>query len=248
MKSTACSRLAERFYLSDFAYAHRGLWTRDGLTENSLEALLEAAQQGLGIEFDVRPSRDGVPVIFHDPELDRMTTESGRTEERSAKELVGLTLKGGGEIIALEQLLEAWPAKTPLLCEMKVDGNTDPEAFCQTVAALIMEHGGPAAMMSFSTRAVAAIPDSIMRGQLIAPSEGRTSRNLAETPRVPVDYLACHTSDATNASLQAAREDRPLITWTVKDPATCEALVSFTNSQIFEGFDPTLAKRHILNT
>ena len=71
------SRLAERFTLSDYAYAHRGLWTADGLTENSLEALLAAAENGLGIEFDVRPAADGVPIIFHDPVLERMTGEAG---------------------------------------------------------------------------------------------------------------------------------------------------------------------------
>lgn len=245
---TACSRLAERFNPGDFAYAHRGLWTTNGLTENSLDAFLEAAAHGLGIEFDVRPSGDGVPIIFHDPELDRMTLESGRTEERSAEELVGLKLKGGGEIITLEKLLDAWPATTPLLCEMKVDGRTDPEAFCRAVAALFEAHKGPAAMMSFSTRAVAAIPDSIMRGQLIAPSQGATTKNLAKTPTVPVAYLACHTSDAKDASFQAARSALPLITWTVKNSAMCEDLAAFTDSQIFEGFDPTLAKQNISNT
>ena len=248
LKLTACSRLAERFNLGDFAYAHRGLWTADGITENSLEALLKAAEHGLGIEFDVRPSSDGVPIVFHDPELDRMTHESGPAEARSAKELVGLKLKGGGEIVSLEQFLDVWPATTPLLCEMKVDGETDPEAFCKTVAALVAKHDGPAAMMSFSTKAVAAIPDTIMRGQLIAPSNGDASKNLAETPRVPVDYLACHISDAKNLSLQAARCALPLITWTVRDAAMCEDLTEFTDSQIFEGFDPALAKRHILNT
>lgn len=248
MKLTACSRLAERFNLTDFAYAHRGLWTADGPTENSLEAFLKAAEHGLGIEFDVRPSSDGVPIVFHDPELDRMTSETGATEDRSATELIGLRLKSSGEIISLEQLLEAWPATTPLLCEMKVDGQTDPEAFCRTVAALMSEHNGPAAMMSFSAEAVAAIPDSIMRGQLIAPSRGHHSKSLAQTASVLVDYFACHTSDAKSASLQAVRGDQPLITWTVKDAATCMDLAAFTDSQIFEGFDPALAKRHISNT
>ena len=240
--------MAERFNLSDFAYAHRGLWTPNGPTENSLEAFLAAAEQGLGIEFDVRPSKDGVPIVFHDPELERMTLEAGATEDRTGKELIGLSLKGGGEIISLEHLLSAWPATTPLLCEMKVDGQTDPKTFCAAVAALLEQHNGPAAMMSFSKSAVAAIPDSIMRGQLIAPSEGDASKPLADTPSVIVDYLACHTGDAKNPSLQTARGVTPLITWTVKDAATYEDLSSFTDSQIFEGFDPALAKRHILNT
>lgn len=241
-------RLPDRFNITDYAYAHRGLWTPNGPTENSLEAFLLAANHGLGIEFDVRPASDGVPIVFHDPVLDRMTDKIGSTEQFSSKDLIGMTLKGGGEIINLSTLLHAWPAKTPLLCEMKVDGSTDPTLFAEVVATCFSEHAGPAAMMSFSTQAVAAIPTSIMRGQLIAPAEGVASADLASVPKTSVDYLACHVGAAANPSLQKARATLPLVTWTVKSQAECAELSNITDSQIFEGFDPDLAKRHILNT
>ena len=246
-KSTVYSKLAERFDLGAYAYAHRGLWSDRGPTENSLDAFLMAADLGFGIEFDVRPAADGVPIIFHDPQLDRMTHESGPVEQRAASDLLGLSLKGSGEIISLSALLDAWPAQTPLLCGMKIDGATNPPAFCARVAILTAAHKGPAAMMSFSIEAVASIPDSIMRGQLIAPTNGDPSADLASTARVTVDYLACHTGDAANPSLQTARAATPLITWTVKDAEMCADLSKLTDSQIFEGFDPKLAKRHILN-
>lgn len=241
-------RLPDRFNITDYAYAHRGLWTSYGPTENSLEAFLLAANHGLGIEFDVRPASDGVPIVFHDPVLDRMTDKIGSTEQFSSEDLIGMTLKGGGEIISLSTLLHAWPAKTPLLCEMKVDGSTDPTLFAEVVAKCFSEHAGPAAMMSFSTQAVAAIPTSIMRGQLIAPAKGDISAELAAVPKTTVDYLACHVGDAANLSLQKARATLPLVTWTVKSQAECAELSNITDSQIFEGFDPDLAKRHILNT
>ena len=239
--------MADRFQISDFAYAHRGLWTDGGLTENSLEACLAAASEGLGIEFDVRPSRDGVPLIFHDAALDRMTHETGKFEDRSVAELLGTPLKGGGHIISLEHLLSVWPGDTPLLCELKIDGQTHPATFARTVGDLLLAHHGPVAAMSFSRRAVAALPDTLMRGQLIAPSSETGHSNLAETPTVSVDYLACHVSDAQNKTLQIARATLPLITWTVRSEAECLSLLKLTDSQIFEGFDPALAKRHILN-
>lgn len=239
--------MAEHFQLSDFAYAHRGLWGAGGLTENSLEACLAAASEGLGIEFDVRPSRDGVPLIFHDPDLSRMTFETGRFEDKPAHVLKGLPLRGGGEIISLADLLEQWPQTTPLLCELKIDERTDPEMFAQDVGQQLLAFAGPCAAMSFSRRAVAALPSQLMRGQLIAPSAETGHENLADTPSVHVDYLACHVSDAHNKTLQAARKDLPLITWTVRSEAQCLALREVTDAQIFEGFDPALAKRHILN-
>lgn len=241
-------RLAERFTLSDYAYAHRGLWTADGLTENSLEALLAAAEAGLGIEFDVRPASDGVPIIFHDPVLDRMTSESGAVSERTSDNLLGLPLTGGSEIVSLESLLDVWPGKTPLLCELKIDGPTDPSDFAQQVGAMLQSHKGPAAAMSFSPQAVAALPNKLTRGQLILPSEMTGETDLTSIAAVAVDYFACHTSDAKNESLQTVRERTPLITWTVKSAEECAALAPITDSQIFEGFDSALAKRHILNT
>ena len=241
--------MAERFDPGTFAYAHRGLWTDAGPPENSLAAFIAAAENGLGIEFDVRPANDGVPVIFHDPILDRMTAQTGPVETRTSAELAQISIKGGGTIPSLKDLLDAWPGTTPLLCELKIDGATDPAQFARTVAAQIDQHPGPAAMMSFSTEAVAAIPAHIQRGQLITPSYMSGAQDLASTPTTTVDYLACHVSDADNPGLQESRANgRPLLAWTVKDEATCAALTTVTDSQIFEGYDPVLAKRHILNT
>lgn len=247
LKSTACLKLAEAFELSEFAYAHRGLWTEGGLTENSLEALLAAADAGLGVEFDVRPAADGTPIVFHDPVLDRMTEATGSVADRSAADLIGIPLVGGGAIISLEGFLSAWPQSTPLLCELKVDGDTDAERFASTVGAMLKAHSGPAAAMSFSPIAVSALPSGLMRGQLVLPSEMTGAENLTDIAGGPVDYFACHVSDAHHPSLQAVRQATPLVTWTVKDVAACEALASVTDSQIFEGFDPALAKRHILH-
>ncbi|MEL7109839.1 MAG: glycerophosphodiester phosphodiesterase family protein [Pseudomonadota bacterium] len=240
--------MAERFRLADFAYAHRGLWSASGPPENSFRAFKAAADQGLGVELDLRPSADGAPMIFHDPVLDRMTDRSGVFESYSAKTLIGISLNGGGTIPRFEDLLREWPAKTPLLCELKIDGRTDPVSFAETVANLLSTVTVPAAMMSFSTEAVAATPETIMRGQLILPSAQSGADDLAGTPTVSVDYLACHTSDAGDPGLQAARKNHPLVCWTVTEIDKCAALAPLTDSQIFEGFDPALAKSHILNT
>lgn len=218
------------------------------MTENSLEACLAAANVGLGIEFDVRPSADGVPIVFHDPILDRMTAEAGTVESRQSADLIGTALKDGGEIISLEHLLSVWPATTPLLCELKVDGETDPHRFAADVGRMLINHAGPAAAMSFSPLAVAALPDNLMRGQLILPARMSGADDLTAIAPGPVDYFACHVDDADHPSLKTAREKTPLVTWTVKDADTCATLAPLTDSQIFEGFDPALAKRHILNT
>ncbi|RIJ27900.1 glycerophosphodiester phosphodiesterase family protein [Henriciella mobilis] len=238
--------MAERFQILDFAYAHRGLWSAEKLPENSLEAILAAAEAGLGCELDVRPAACGTPVVFHDPLLDRMTGAAGPVAAHPAEALTAITLNGGGTLPTLEEVLEAWPGKAPLLIELKIDGDTDAEAFTRTVASLVQQHDGPAAMMSFSRTAVRAVPVDIMKGALIMPSvlapgttlEAAVAKAMANRP----DYLACNILDAGHASALAARLDLPLAIWTISSLEMKRTISHLRVAPIFEGFDPAFAR------
>lgn len=100
--------------------AHRGgaaLWP-----ENSGMAFRGALSLGVEqIEFDVQSSADGVPVIFHDAELDRVTNGTGPLAERTLAELKELQIyQGGGPIMTLEEggaILA--PSDIVLRCEIK---------------------------------------------------------------------------------------------------------------------------------
>jgi glycerophosphoryl diester phosphodiesterase len=93
--------------------AHRGDWRRS--PENSLPALLVALQvPGCdGLEFDVRLSRDGVPVLCHDETLDRVQGVSARVDELTASQLV----EHG--VATLEAVLAAVPRRAFLNVELK---------------------------------------------------------------------------------------------------------------------------------
>jgi glycerophosphoryl diester phosphodiesterase len=69
--------------------AHRG---GGGLApENTLAGLRLARNLGFqGVEFDVKLSRDGVPVLMHDETLDRTSAGSGPVRDRDAAELLAL--------------------------------------------------------------------------------------------------------------------------------------------------------------
>lgn len=65
---------------------HRGFPHR--FPENTLLGLVEAARAGAGaVELDVQISSDGVPIVFHDATLDRVTECSGNVWDYSAEEL-----------------------------------------------------------------------------------------------------------------------------------------------------------------
>ncbi len=66
--------------------AHRG--ASAVAPENTISAFKEAIRIGADmIELDVRLSRDGEVVVFHDQDLSRTTDGNGPVEERSLTEL-----------------------------------------------------------------------------------------------------------------------------------------------------------------
>lgn len=244
--------MATPFDPRKFRYAHRGLWSANGPPENSLEAFRRARMAGLGIEFDVRPARDGTPVVFHDDTLDRMTKRSGKTEELNSKELSRLSLADTSERLpAFVELLRIWPYQLPLLTELKIDGKTDPEAFARRVGDRLAHWKGFAAAMSFSEKAVRALPMGLMRGQLIGAAakvgEDIFDGVLERAVRGRVDYLAVHTSDIERAALKSQGSNLPIVVWTVRSEDELERCKAQNAAVIFEHMDPELVSRR-LNT
>ena len=73
--------------------AHRGL--SQACPENTLPAFAAAIAAGAHeIEFDVWTSRDGVPVVCHDPSADRTTDGSGKLAELSWADIRRLDAAG----------------------------------------------------------------------------------------------------------------------------------------------------------
>ena len=241
----ACSKLAERFDLDAFGYAHRGLWSAGGPAENSLTAFSRAAAAKLGVELDVRPTSDGTPVVFHDPTLERMTAQTGFVSDLPAKSLGDLQLMGSNDTIpTLSDTLTAWNSDTPLLVELKIDGQTDAAAFAETVAAILEDHAGPAAAMSFDADAVRALPDTLKKGLLIAPGNltgaAAFRASLSAAMEMQVDYLGVWREDAA-----LAPQDVPIAVWTIASTQQLAELPGRPMGIIFEHFDPALVHHRL---
>jgi glycerophosphoryl diester phosphodiesterase len=95
--------------------AHRGDWRR--APENTLPALLAALEIPAcdGLEFDVRASGDGVPVLAHDDTLERVHGSRERVVDLSA-----MALSAFG-IPTLAEVLAAVPHRAFLDVELKGD-------------------------------------------------------------------------------------------------------------------------------
>ena len=128
--------------------AHRGDHRRH--PENSLAAIVGAVEvPGCdGVEFDVRASRDGVPVIVHDETLARVQGRPDAVAELTAAELEALGVP------RLEDALAALPHRAFLDVELK-------EALGRAVVEVLAAGRGPdlhnAVISSFDPRAIARI-------------------------------------------------------------------------------------------
>lgn len=102
------------FVARDFpiAFAHRG-GAREA-PENTMEAFRYAASLGFGyFETDAQLTADGIPIAFHDPQIDRVTDRTGAISDMTWDELRDLTIhreiNGGGHLATIQQLLEELP-------------------------------------------------------------------------------------------------------------------------------------------
>src|SRR4029079_19525304 len=78
--------------------AHRGYHDlRRGRPENTLAAFDAAIEARYAIECDLHISADGVPVVFHDDTLERLTGISGHVRDLTAAELRELRVAGTEE-------------------------------------------------------------------------------------------------------------------------------------------------------
>jgi glycerophosphoryl diester phosphodiesterase len=90
------------------AFAHRG-FARGG-DENSLAAFQRAVDAGARyLETDVRVTRDGVAVAFHDATLDRVTDGRGRLDQLPWEIVRRARIAGREPVPLLADLLTAWP-------------------------------------------------------------------------------------------------------------------------------------------
>ncbi|WP_413869049.1 glycerophosphodiester phosphodiesterase family protein [Albidovulum sp.] len=236
--------------------AHRALHDRSaGRPENSPAAFRAAIAAGYGIECDIQPSADGVPMVFHDYDLKRLTGVAGRIRGHTAAELRALRLLGSGEgIPTLAEMLALVAGRVALLIEVKdQDGAMGPGVgpLEQAVAAELEGYAGPVALMSFNPHSVAALAraaPALPRGlttSAYAPGDwplltAATRDRLREIP----DYGA---TGASFISHEAADLSRPrvadlkdggaaVLCWTIRSPEAEAEARRIAANVTFEGY------------
>lgn len=223
-------------------YAHRGLHG-DGVPENSPAAFARALKAGNGIELDVQRSSDGLPVVFHDAVLDRLTAETGPLARRTAAQLGTIALQGTADTIpSLRQVLALVDGKAPVLIEIKSTREHRVAALCLAVRRVLEGYVGPHAVMSFDPRVSRWYwrnsPHTV-RGLVVSEGEdralpGKVRRHLALWHARP-DFLAYDVRDLPSRFAAAQRRrGLPIATWTVRDDEHEARAEAHADAAIFE--------------
>ena len=240
--------------------AHRALHDRSaGRIENAPQSIRAAVDAGYAIEIDLQLSSDGVPMVFHDEDLDRLTGETGPLNARTAVELGRIVLTGSTDTIpTLAEVLTLIGGKVPLLIEIKdqtlVMAPTDGRLEAATANAL-KGYKGDVALMSFN-------PHSIAHMARLAPHLPRGLTTSAYQPDdwapLPVqvcdrlrpipDYDPTGSCFISHEGRDLARprvadlkaQGAKILCWTIRSAAD-EALVrKIADNVTFEGYLPPL--------
>lgn len=215
----------EPSWLSERPFAHRGLHG-GGVCENSRSAFLAAVAQDVGIELDVRLSRDGFAVVFHDAELGRLIGATGPVAGLTAAELGRLKLAGGDDRIeSLAAVLTLVAGRVPLLIELKTDGDKRVAArLCLSVRHALEGYRGHAAVMSFDpavgawfARHAPRTVRGLVVGESIRPRWKGYLRRLLTLRTAKPHFLACDIRSLPSRTARGARQGGlPVLAWTVR--------------------------------
>lgn len=236
--------------------AHRAYHdTAAGRPENSIEAVRAAVAAGYGIELDIQPSADGVPMVFHDYTLKRLTGNVAKISGLTAEALSQIPLTGGQEgIPTLAKVLHEVRGRVPLLIEIKdQSGASGPEvgALERAVARDLQAYSGPVAVMSFNPHSAAAFhaaaPDVAvgLTTAAYAPDDypellGAVCdhlRDIRDYDRVGASFISHEAEDLARprvADLKA--RGAAILCWTIRSPEAEAEARKIADNITFEGY------------
>ncbi len=236
--------------------AHRGLHRRaHGRVENSIASIMAAVAAGYGMEIDIQVSRDGVPMVFHDYDLSRLTPAKGPVAQHRSDELTAIQLKDDrGTIPTLQEVLSVVNGEVPLLIEIKdQDGNLGPQigGVGKAVATLLHSYKGDVAVMSFNPHHIsemARILPQVPRGLVTDPfvakdwptiSDGVRKRaaQIPDYDAVDASFISHNVNDlAAPRVAELKQQGARILCWTVRSAEVEAEARKIADNVTFEGY------------
>ncbi|MGE5283705.1 MAG: glycerophosphodiester phosphodiesterase [Actinomycetota bacterium] len=202
--------------------AHRG--ASDRALENSPAAFALAVSGGADmIEFDLRLSADGVPVVFHDDRTGRTAKGNLSVARTPAARLRSVRLKNGEKLPFLADVLEIVGGKVPVNIESKASGG-----IAAAAKALSKAGYGGELLLSSGLRDECLAARDLLPGIPCGLVTGRPSASdLAFCLRHGLSSIHPDRRLLTVLRLRkVVASGIPLLPYTVDDPAKAFALIA----------------------
>lgn len=209
--------------------AHRG--ASDRALENSPAAFALAVSDGADmIEFDVRLSADGVPVVFHDDRTGRTAREKLAVARTAASRLRSVRLKNGEKLPFLADVLEIVGGKVPINIESKAQGGIAAAAKALSAA----DYRGELLLSSGLRGECLAARDLLPRMPCGLVTHRPSASDLAFCLRRGLSSIHPSRRLLTVLRLRkVAASGIPLLPYTVDDPKEAFALISSGAAGVF---------------
>ena len=195
--------------------AHRG--SSGERPENTLPAFERAIEQSADmIETDLHLSRDGVVVIHHDAELERLG-EQGEIRDRTASELAAMNAAPGGEVAekmpTLLDILDGFGERMQFNLELKVGRDDAAYDGLEDIVVSAVEERGLMPRMLFSS-----FYDPILARVRERSASARIA--LLVSPRAPIAIF----ERAARVAAEAINPEIRLVTKELVEQAHAEGL------------------------
>lgn len=223
--------------------AHRGLHDKSsGIFENTLSAAKGAMETGYAIEVDLQYSSDGVPVVFHDYDLKRLTGNDGEVRKTSAQDLGAMTIgESEDRIPALQELLELIQGKVGIVLELKGLPGKD-KGFVEAVAHELEGYAGDTAIMSFHHHILEdarQVAPELGLGLTAEGGDEAYEQHVLAVEKYQPDFISYELKNLdTRFVREYTQSNRPSISWTVRSEQDAAISNQFVDQITFEGFRP----------
>ncbi len=263
-----CSMLPEtgrkvRMWTFEKQYiAHRGFHNnRTEYPENSIPAFKRAIEMGYGIELDVQLTKDGIPVVFHDWDLERAAGIARKVRDCTWSELKEYHLFGSSQTIPdLKEVLALVNGRVPLIIELKAE--IVHRKLCEVCAALLDSYQGVYCMESFSPLALMWFKyhrPEVLRGQLATNHRGEGLKTPVIVREILTycmlngickpDFIAYNCQFSQTLPVEVLRHfyKCEMAAWTIKNQGELNRHRKQFDVFIFDSFEPEREEKKSVN-
>lgn len=239
------TRITDDFWMMKSPVAHRGLHD-ETIPENSRAAFENAVKHGYPIETDIQLTKDGVPVIFHDANMKRMTGEDVAVSSVTLEEVRRMRLAGTNEgIMTAEEFLRFVDGRVPLVIEYKTQ--PDKETIVDKTLPYLDAYKGEFVVQSFDPLIVRTLRlrrPQFIRGQLICKDRHKDQKFLIDRALAHGFFNFLSKPDFINMNVnylpvsRAMRRGKKLVCWTIRTEEERRKAEKYADNYIFENIRP----------